>query len=63
MNAANINRDGRTATPSNLDNIEARTEWRPSPDADADEVAGVLADRHHPRGHRHAPALYRVSLN
>ena len=40
---------------SYLDNIEARTEWRPSPDADADEVPGVLADGHHSRGDSHPP--------
>ena len=41
--------------PPYLNNIEARTEWRPSPDADADEVSRVLADRHHSRGDSHPP--------
>ena len=38
-----------------LDNIETRTEWCPSANADADKVAGVLADGHHPGGYSHPP--------
>ena len=43
---------------SHLNNVEARTKGCPSPNADADKVPRVFADRHHSRGHCHAPECW-----
>ena len=46
---------GKNINFSHLDNIETRAEGRPSANADADKVPGVLADCHHSRGDSHPP--------
>merc|ERR1719239_860153 len=48
---------GSWGVVKHLNNVEARTKGCPSPNADADKVPRVFADRHHSRGHCHAPCI------